>query len=97
MRVTPAPSGSELESGDKAGNTIQLRIPIGMAASAQIPRILASEYCPSITVDVFARELFSIFSSYKSRQPANYSIQQCILENYIIITKSIHYILFSPG
>ena len=42
IRVTPAPSGSEPKSGDKAGNTIQLRIPIGMAARAQMPRILAS-------------------------------------------------------
>src|SRR5215211_5149385 len=59
-RVTPAPSGSELKSGDTAGNMIQLRIPIGTAARAQMPRILPSEYCSPISDAAFARAVVSI-------------------------------------
>src|SRR5215211_9506306 len=36
IRVTPAARGSEPTSGDTAGNTTQLRIPIGMAANAAL-------------------------------------------------------------
>ena len=63
-RVTPAPSGSELKSGDTAGNMIQLRIPIGTAARAQMPRILPREYCSPILNAAFARAVVSIFSSW---------------------------------
>src|SRR5918994_6764308 len=43
--VTPKPSGSDPESDASRGRAIQLRTPIGTVASAQIPRIFASEYC----------------------------------------------------
>jgi hypothetical protein len=46
--VTPDPRGSDPKSGATSGMTIQLRMPIGAAASAQIPRILAREYCSLI-------------------------------------------------
>jgi hypothetical protein len=52
-RVMVAPNGSDLTSGDRAGNTIQLRIPIGAAARAQVPRILPSEYYPPISATAF--------------------------------------------
>ena len=44
---------------DTAGNMIQLRIPIGTVASAQMPRILPREYCSPISAAAVARELFS--------------------------------------
>ena len=63
IRVTPAPSGSEPTSGDTAGNTTQIRIPIGTAARAQMPRILASEYCsPSQRMHLLVPS-FPFFSS----------------------------------
>jgi hypothetical protein len=43
--VTPAPNGSDPKSGATSGKTIHPRMPIGTAASAQIPRIFAREYC----------------------------------------------------
>ena len=43
--VTPDPRGSDPKSGATSGMTIQLRMPIGTTASAQMPRIFASEYC----------------------------------------------------
>jgi hypothetical protein len=42
---------------------IQLRIPIGTAARAQMPRILPREYCFSISDAAFARAGVSIVSS----------------------------------
>jgi hypothetical protein len=42
--VTPAPRGSALKSGDTAGNTTQLKMAIGTAAAAQMPRIFARLY-----------------------------------------------------
>jgi hypothetical protein len=42
--VTPAPSGSVSKSGARRGKTSQPRTPIGSAARAHTPRILASEY-----------------------------------------------------
>src|ERR687895_57089 len=46
--VTPNARGSESKSSASSGKTIQLRMPIGAAARAQIPRIFASEYCSLI-------------------------------------------------
>src|SRR5215217_3016967 len=46
--VTPNARGSESKSSASSGKTIQLRMPIGAAASAQIPRIFAGEYCSLI-------------------------------------------------
>src|SRR5215204_2129858 len=46
--VTPNARGSESKSSASSGKTIQPRMPIGAAASAQIPRILAREYCSLI-------------------------------------------------
>src|SRR5215207_1685144 len=43
--ATPDPRGSASKSGASSGKMIQPRTPIGAAASAQIPRILAREYC----------------------------------------------------
>ena len=43
--VTPDPRVSDSKSGAISGKTIQLRMPIGTAASAQTPRMLPSEYC----------------------------------------------------
>ena len=43
--VTPNSRGSDPASGASSGNAIQLRMPIGTAASAQIPKIFAREYC----------------------------------------------------
>src|SRR5215207_9590409 len=43
--VTPDPRGSASKSGASSGKMIQPRTPIGAAASAQIPRIFAREYC----------------------------------------------------
>src|SRR3712207_971462 len=43
--VTPDPKGSDSKSGATSGKTSQPRMPIGTAASAQIPRIFAREYC----------------------------------------------------
>ena len=62
--VVAAASGSK--SADNAGATTQPRIPIGTAARAQMPRILASEYCFPISAATSACALgsFSIFSSY---------------------------------
>src|SRR5207342_2259602 len=74
-RVTPAPSGSELKSGDTTGNMIQLRIPIGTAARAQMPRILPREYCSPISPVAFARAVVSIFSS--CIHPDAYGIKSC--------------------
>jgi hypothetical protein len=61
--VTPNWSGFELKSGDTAGKMIQLRMPIGTAARAQMPRILAREYCSPISDAAFARAVVSIFPS----------------------------------
>jgi hypothetical protein len=76
-RVTPAPSGSELKSGDTAGKMIQLRIPIGTAARAQMPRILPREYCSAISEAAFPRAIVSIFSSCILRYPDVYGIKSC--------------------
>src|SRR5215204_1010893 len=46
--VTPDPKGSDSKSGASSGKAIQPRMPIGAAASAQIPRIFAREYCSLI-------------------------------------------------
>jgi L-asparagine transporter-like permease len=46
--VIAAPMGSSVLSGANAGATIQPRMLIGTAAAAQIPRILARLYCPSV-------------------------------------------------
>src|SRR5215208_3838525 len=51
--VTPNSRGSDSKSGATSGKAIQPRIPIGIAASAQMPSILAREYCslgPSLEV-----------------------------------------------
>src|SRR4029434_1367085 len=62
-RLTPAPSGSELKSGDTAGKMIQRSIPMGTAARAQMPRILPREYCSPILDAAFPRAVVSIFAS----------------------------------
>jgi hypothetical protein len=41
----PNPKGSDPASGASSGKTIQPRMPIGAAASTQIPSIFAREYC----------------------------------------------------
>jgi hypothetical protein len=43
--VTPNSRGSDSKSGASSGKAIQPRMPIGIAASAQMPTILAREYC----------------------------------------------------
>jgi hypothetical protein len=82
--VTPNARGSDSKSGASSGKAIQPRMPIGRAASAQMPTILAREYCSvGLSLDVLCA------MDSPSTPPG--AVCTCALRNYPNLT-----VLLSP-